>query len=229
MRKFNLIVLTALSTMLLLVSPTSVLAAEDTTPNLSNMPVINIMHEGTVDGVVIEEINREQHISNMAQLEGITYADAEEIVDFQESLTLENTFGKMSAISPMASSEVIFRQASWNQTYPGNSSYSATLLGSFEVYVSSTSSFREIISISVGSTRRSGLYSTSWLQANSWKTTQLPATQVTLGVTGTFSTTVSNSTGLSCGIPGLSLSNSTSTSKIYISSPMTIQRTYSVY
>lgn len=111
MRKFNLIVLTALSTMLLLVSPTSVLAAEDTTPNLSNMPVINIMHEGTVDGVVIEEINREQHISNMAQLEGITYADAEEIVDFQESLTLENTFGKMSAISPMASSEVIFRQA----------------------------------------------------------------------------------------------------------------------
>ncbi|WP_270607374.1 hypothetical protein [Bacillus mobilis] len=183
---------------------------------------INLLSNEEIPGVKIIDITREQYVKNVAKNENISYKEADKLVSARTAQSL-------SKINPTAaaSSNVVWRQASWTQTYSGNSSFKADLEGSFEIY--SSGSFRQINSSTVGSSLSAGKYSATWAQSNSWKTTAYPTISVTLGVTGKFFTTVSNSGGVSGGIAGFSVSSTSTTSVTYVSNGMTIQREYSVY
>lgn len=195
------------------------------TSNLSS-EIVNLMDDNPVPGLIIKDITREEYVQNVADNEGISYDEADSLVHERTSRALESLNKKEKFnISPLANPT--WRQASWIQTYVGNASYRAEMQASFEVY--GTGSFKQITNSSVGSSLASGIYTTSWSQSNSWKTTKYPVTEATVGVTGKFYSTVNFSTGVSGGIPGFTVSGTTSKSVTYVSNSMTIQRVFKVY
>ncbi|MGW6194441.1 hypothetical protein ACWFRC_28440 [Bacillus cereus] len=184
---------------------------------------INLLSNEEIPGVKIIDITREQYVKNVAKNENISYKEADKLVTAKTNQSLN----KLSLNGPASAPAVVWRQATWTQTYSGNSSFKADLEGSFEIY--SSGSFRQINSSTVGSSLSAGKYSATWAPSNSWKTTEYPTNTVTLGVTGKFFTTVNNSGGVSGGIGGFSVSSTSSTSVTYVSNGMTIQREYSLY
>lgn len=189
------------------------------------------MTEGNED-VEIKEITREQYIKNMAENEGITIEEADKIATERTEKALEE-INKMPEMKnnkqtiQAASSNIVWRQAYWKQTYSQNKSFVAELDASFEVWASG--SFRQINSCTVGSSLAAGTHKASWKESNKWKTTKFPVTQATVSATGKFQTIVSTGGSLSMSIPGFSVAGTGSTSKTFVSNSMTIQRQWSVY
>lgn len=188
---------------------------------------INIMSSGD-EHVQIKEITREQYIENLAKNEGITIEAADKLAKEQTEKSLQE-IRKLPEMKGKQVSEksIVWRQASWVQTYSKNKSFKAEMDASFEVWTSG--SFRQINSCSVGSSLAAGKYKASWSQSNSWKTTKFPVTTATVGVTGKFYSTVSAGADIGMNLGGFTISGTSSTSKTYASQNMTIQRDWSVY
>lgn len=204
-------------------------AEENLDKNMTNNETpINIMTEGN-ENVEIKEITRDQYIKNLAENEGITIEQADKIAKERTEKALEeiNKMPEMKNKKNLKANNIVWRQASWKQTYSRNKSFVAEMDASFEVW--SSGSFRQINSCTVGSSLAAGTHRASWKQSNQWKTTKFPVTQATVGVTGKFYTTVTSGGGVSMSVPGFSVSGSSSTSKTFVSDSMTIQRQWSVY
>ena len=211
-------------------SLSNIASADTLETNVANDNIpINIMSEGNKD-VKIKEITRDQYVQNIAKNEGITIEEADKIATEKTEKALEG-INKMPMMKKksMASIDknIVWRQASWVQTYSKNKSFKAEMDASFEVW--SSGSFRQINSCSVGSSLAAGQHSAKWVQSNSWKTTKFPTLNATVGVTGKFYTTVMTGGSMSLSIPGFSVSGTGSTSKTFASSNMTIQKQWGVY
>ncbi|MPM26749.1 hypothetical protein SDC9_73254 [bioreactor metagenome] len=193
----------------------------------SNNP-INIMTEGNEE-IEIKEITRDQYVENLAKDQGITIQEADKIAEDRTEKALEKINKEMPQMKNVKSarSNIVWRQASWTQTYPKNKSFKAELIASFEVWTGG--SFRQINSCTVGSSLAAGQHKASWNQLTDWKTTSYPVTRATVGVTGKFMTTVTTGGNVGMSLPGFSVSGSGSTTKTFVSNSMTMQREWSVY
>lgn len=200
----------------------SVFNSENVSANENNIDeTINIMDTGDFGEYTVKEISESEYVKRVAENENISLKRAQEKVS-------KETFSSGSILARAAGS-VVYRDASWTQTYSKNSTYKARLNATFAVYVSSSSSFREIKSFTTGSSLAAGASSAQWNVSHYDPKPSLPKTSVSLGVTGSFAVTRSTSGGGSVSIPGFSVSSSTSSSRYYVSQNMTIRKTYSVY
>lgn len=195
---------------------------------IDNNGPINIMSKGN-DQIEIKEITRDEYVKNMAENEGITIQQADKIAEERTEKALEEMNEKMPQLKNVKSarSNIVWRQASWKQSYPKNKTYKAELVASFEVWTGG--SFRQINSCTVGSSLAAGEHDATWIPINYLKTTSFPVTRATVGVNGKFQTTVTTGGGASISIPGFSVSGTGSKTKTFVSNTMTIQKEWSVY
>lgn len=202
---------------LFITAPESIHATQE----ISEEKPINLMKTGDFGDYTVKEISQFEYVHKVAQNEKISLLEAQKKVD-SIIKSSESTLARSRG-------NIVYRDASWTQTYSKNSRYKAKLNATFAIYVAPTSSFRNIESFTSGSHLAAGTSSASWKVSHYDPKPSFPKLSVSLGVTGYFTESRSVSSGASASIPGFSVSSSTSSTIRFVSNNMIIRRTYSVY